>query len=237
MNYLSTGIDPECDKPTGVFWGDDLGEADLRRISGLSLSKGTIGLSRVSGSKRIKYVCTTYWSTEIAEFVRSLPCLSQLHISRVRGTIVQTGKIPTLKVLTLFACSGLQSLQPFAKCAELESLWISGCVRFKTLEGLSRYKKLSELEILGSMTKSGTIESLTPLSRCALLTHVGLATRTADDDLSFLHKLKRLSYLRLQNRFKRGQYEAILASCPRLATIELHNGSFDRVLGFQEDKV
>lgn len=235
MNYLSTGVAPECDKPNGVFWGDDLGEADLKRTSGLAIGKGTIGLSRVANSKRIKYVCTTSWSTEIAEFVRTLPCLGHLHISRVRGTIVEAGKIPSLKVLSLFACPGLETLQPFAKCAEIESLWISGCVRLKTLDGLSRYKKLSELEIQGSATKCGRIDSLAPISRCIALRYLSLATVIDGRDLSPLLELKKLRYLWLQNRFKHDQYESILGSCPQLGRIELHNGSYERVVGFQED--
>lgn len=235
MNYLSTGVDPECDKPNGVFWGDDVNDADQKRISGLSLGKDTIGLSKVSGSKRIKYVSTTYWSTEIAEFVRALPCLRQLHISRVRGPIVDAGKIPTLKILTIFACSGLESLEPFGKCTGIESLWISGCVHFKTLEAASRFTRLTELEIQGSMTKVGEVESLLPIASCVSLKYLVLATRLKGKDISPLLKMKNLRYLWLQNRFKRDQYQSILESCARLGKIDLHDGSFDRVVGFQGD--
>lgn len=164
-----------------------------------------------------------------------MPCLGHLHISRVRGTIVEAGEIPSLKVLSLFACPGLETLQPFAECAEIESLWISGCVRLKTLDGLSRYKKLSELEIQGSATKCGRIDSLAPISRCIALRYLSLATVIDGGDLSPLLELKKLRYLWLQNRFKHDQYESILESCPQLGRIELHNGSYERVVGFQEN--
>ena len=48
MSYLSTGVDPECDQPTGVFGGDDINEADLKKVSGLLIGKGTVGLSQVA---------------------------------------------------------------------------------------------------------------------------------------------------------------------------------------------
>ncbi len=235
MNYLSTGVDPECDTPAGVFWGEDLDEVNLNRISGLAIGKSTRGLERVSGSKRIKYISTTCWSTDTAEFVQSLPCLKHLHISRVRGAVVDVGEVPSLRILSLFACAGLESLWPFTHCSGIESLWISGCMKFRTLEGLNRYSRLGELEIIGSMTKSGTLESIAEIAKCTSLKYVALATRVKTSDLAPLSKLKQLKYLWLQNRFKLEQYEAILASCPRLAKIDLHNGSFDRVVGFQED--
>lgn len=236
MSYLSTGVDPECDQPTGVFGGDDINEADLKKVSGLLIGKGTVGLSQVAGSKQIKYLATTEWSPEIAELVQTLPALKHLHLSRFRGTLADAGKLPNLKILTIFACSGLESIKPFANCTGIESLWISGCVRLKTLDGLNRYKKLSEFEIQGAMTKTGTLESLAPISTCTLLKYVVLATRLAEKDLSPLQNLKQLQHLWLQNRFKSDQYDSVLAACAKLKKIELHNGSYDRVNGFQEDE-
>jgi len=36
--------------------------------------------------------------------------------------------------------------------------------------------------------------------------------------------------------FNFDQYDLILAACAKLKKIELHNGTFDRVKGFQEDE-
>jgi Leucine-rich repeat (LRR) protein len=236
MKYLSTGVDPECDQPAGIFWGDDINEADLKKVTGLVIGKGTIGLSKIAGSKRIKYLASTEWSPETAKFVQTLPSLKHLHISRCRGAIIDAGKLQNLKVLSIFSCPGLESLKPFSDCIGLESLWISGCIRFKTLDGLSRYKKLGEFEIQGSMTKTGTLESIEPISGCGSLKYVVLATRIADESLSPIEKLKNLQHLWLQNRFKCVKYESILSACAKHKKIELHNGTFDRLNGFQEDE-
>ena len=235
MKYLSTGIDPECDKPAGVFWGEDLEATDVKRLTGLSIGKNTKGLAKIAGSKSIQYIATTHWSAEVASIVRSLPGLRHLHVSRVRGALADAGTIPSLKILTLFACPGLESLKPFVKCQGLESVWISGCVNFQSLDGVQRFRELSEFEIQGAMTKCGKLPSLAELSKCKSITYVSLATTLANKDLSPLHSLKSLAYLWLQNRFKSDQYQAVLAACPKLKKIELHNGSFDRLSGFTKD--
>ena len=235
MKYLSTGVDPECDKPADVFWGEDLDATDVNRLTGLAIGKNTKGLAKIAGCNCIKNITTTYWNAEVAEIVRTLPALRHLHVSRVKGTLADAGKIPSLKVLTLFACPGLESLGPFVKCKGLESVWISGCVNFQSLDGVQRFRDLNEFAIQGAMTKCGKLPSLAELSKCKSLTYVSLATALANKDLSPLHSLKSLAYLWLQNRFKSDQYQAVLAACPQLKKIELHNGSFNRANGFAKD--
>ncbi len=235
MKYLSTSVDPECDPPANVFWGDDLDTTEIKRLTGLAIGKRTKGLANIAGCKRIKYISTTHWNAQVAEIVRTLPALQHLHVSRVKGVLADAGRIPSLKVLTLFACPALERLEPFLKCKGIESVWISGCVNFQSLEGIHHFRDLTEFEIQGTMTKCGKLPSLTELSKCKSLTYLSLATTLINKDLSPLYSLKRLTYLWLQNRFQSDQYGAVLAACPQLKKIELHNGSFSRSDGFTED--
>ncbi len=236
MTYLLNGGDPYRDVPDGTFIGSDLALANLDAITGLHLGKDTKGLSRVVGLDRVKYLSSSHWTPAIAELARSFPNLERLELYGIRGVPAGTGQLPRLKLLSVYACSGLVDFEPFEQCVAVETFWISGCIHLKTLDRIDRMRNLTEFAITGSPTKTGTIPTLAPLSSCAELHYVALATRIEDKDISPLRNLSMLRYLWLQNRFKHDQYEAILASCPMLEAIELHNGTFDRLKGFRKDE-
>lgn len=236
MSYLLNGGDPYRDVPDGTINGSDLAMADLDAVTGLVLEKNSIELSRVVGSDRIKFLSTSHWTPEIAELARSLSNLKHLQICGIRGALAGTGELAQLKILSVYACPGVVDFEPFKECARLETLWISGCVHLQSLDGIDRLTHLKEFAIEGTMTKTGTITTLSPLSGCRDLNYVSLATRIYDKEIAALQNLPNLRYLWLQNRFKNDQYEAILASCPNLEVIELHNGTYARLTGFAKDE-
>lgn len=235
MTYLLNGGDPIRDGVNGIFHGSDLALADLDAIDGLSLDKHTTGLPSAVGAARVKSLSTSHWTPEIAELAQSLPNLEHLLIFGIKGVLAGVGQLPHLKILSIYASSGLVDFEPFEKCVGVETLWISSCIHLQSLGGIDRMRNLKEFEIQGSMTKTGTIPTLSPLSRCEELQYVSLATKINDKDLSELFNLSQLRYLWLQNRFKHDQYTAILASCPMLKAIELHDGVFDRLAGYVKD--
>lgn len=236
MSCLSQGGDPIRDFSGGVWLEPDLNKADLAKIRGLSVSKDTVGLQRARGSESITYLAAFLWNSETAAFARTLPNLERLHVSGIRGPLPEVGSLPSLRILTMHYCPGLETLNPFVGCTQLETLWLSGCLNFKTLDGIAAFPNLLEFEIQGSMTQTGKLESLAPISVCGSLKYLALAAKIADKDLTPICQLRNLDYLWLQNRFKAEQYRSILEACPSLQEIDLHNGRFDRSSGFQEDE-
>lgn len=236
MTFLLNGGDPYRDVPDGTFSGSDLALADLDVVTGLQLGKDTKGLSRVAGLDRITFLTTSQWTPEIADLAKSFPNLERLDILGIKGALSGVGEFRQLKMLSLYACSGLINCQPFEECTSLEVLWISGCIHLQSLDGIDHMMNLSEFEIKGSPTKTGTISKVSPLSSCVALHYVALATKINDKDLSALLRLSQLRYLWLQNRFPYDQYEAILASCPMLEAIELHDGRYTRLSGYEGDE-
>lgn len=236
MSYLHNGGDPIREENRATFRGSDLALADLDAVTRLLLEKQSTGLSRVVGSTRIEFLSTSHWTPEIADLAQSLPNLKHLHFSGIRGSLASAGELAQLKILSVYACSGFVDFEPFHECVNLETFWIGGCIHLQSLDGIDRIKHLEEFSIIGAPTTTGTISTLSPLSDCADLNYLALATKITDKDLSALLSLSKLRYLWLQNRFKHEQYKAILESCSLLDAIELHNGMFDRLTGFRKDE-
>lgn len=144
--------------------------------------------------------------------------------------------IKGLEFLYFDACPGLGDLTAFAENKKLTSLYLEACLNITSLKGVENFSQLSEFSIIGGGVTSATLDSLESLKSLTKLRYLKLYAKVKDKTLAPLMALKNLEYVDMANRFRREEYEAILQNNPKLNSIELHNGVFDRNRGFVKDK-
>lgn len=126
-------------------------------------------------------------------------------------------RLQRLRFLKIDSPRNITDFSPLLQLPRLESLFIENAKHLSTLDWLEPLaSQLKVLGVEGSMHTDQKIESLAPLRGFNLDALYLVSARIADQDLTPLHGMTNLCYLRTALNAPRAQFEALHAALPDL---------------------